>query len=71
MFITLKEDTMKFSDLFVPKYIHSDPNVRMKFVNKTTDVYLLEQMSEKDGDAKVRKAAAERARTLSQNTQTA
>lgn len=70
MLITLKEDAMKFSDLFVPKHVHSDPKVRLKFVNKTKDIHLLEQMSEKDGDAEVRKAAAERARMLNQDTQT-
>lgn len=55
---------MKFSDFFVPKYIHSDPGVRLKFVAKSTDTKLLEQMAEKDKDAEVRRAAAERAQSL-------
>jgi len=55
---------MKFSDLFIPKYIHSDPNVRLKFVSKSKDVSLLEQMAVKDGDEEVRQAAAVRAQML-------
>ena len=55
---------MNFKDLFVPKYLHSDPKVRMKFVNSSDDWRLLEQMSDKDADAAVRKAAAERAKEL-------
>ncbi|MCK5310464.1 MAG: hypothetical protein KAJ62_00045 [Desulfobacteraceae bacterium] len=61
---------MKFSDLFVPKYLHSDPNVRLKLVAKTTDINLLEQMAVKDGDALVRRSATERAQTLKGATQT-
>jgi len=34
---------MGFSDLFVPKYLHSNPKVRIKFVNKCQDLNLLEQ----------------------------
>jgi hypothetical protein len=55
---------MNLKDLFVPKYLHSDPKVRMKFVNSTDDWRLLEQMSDKDADAAVRKAAAERAKAI-------
>jgi len=55
---------MKFSDFFVPKYVHSDPNVRLKFVLKSKDIGLLEQMAVKDADENVRKSAAERARIL-------
>lgn len=55
---------MRFSDFFVPKYIHSDPSVRLKFVAKSTDTKLLEQMAEKDKDVEVRRAAAERAQSL-------
>ncbi|MCM2286462.1 MAG: hypothetical protein NDI81_16885 [Desulfobacula sp.] len=59
---------MKFSDLFVPKYVHSDPQVRMKFVAKSKDVNLLEQMAVKDGDEEVRLAAVERAKKLKEQT---
>ena len=55
---------MKFSDFFVPKYVHSNPNVRIKFVNKTTDVTLLQSMVEKDQDGEVVQAARERIQTL-------
>ena len=55
---------MKFRDLFVAKYLHSDPEVRLKFVMSSNDAKLLRQMSEKDSDEKVRRAAAERADTL-------
>jgi hypothetical protein len=55
---------MKFSDLFVPKYVNSDPNVRMKFISKSKDVGLMKQMAEKDADETVRKAAAKRALIL-------
>jgi len=60
---------MKFSDLFVPKYVHSDPKVRMKLIAKSTDVNLLEQMAVKDWDANVKRAAAERAQILKGATQ--
>ena len=55
---------MKFRDLFVAKYLHSDPEVRLKFVMNSSDAKLLRQMSEKDDDEKVRRAAAERADSL-------
>lgn len=55
---------MNFKDLFVPRYLHSDPKVRMKFVKSTDDTKLLRSISEKDADEMVRKAAAERADIL-------
>lgn len=55
---------MKISDWFVPRYLHSDPSIRLKFVNRTDDVKLLKQMSEKDNDINVRQAAEDRARIL-------
>ena len=55
---------MKFKDLFVPRYVHSDPEVRLNFVKNSNDAKLLQQMSEKDSDAMVREAAAERAEML-------
>lgn len=55
---------MGFSDFFVPKYLHSNPQVRIKFVNKTTDLNLLEQMVEKDENEDVVQAARERIRAL-------
>jgi hypothetical protein len=55
---------MKFRDLFVAKYLNSDPQVRMKYVMNSDDAKLLRQMSENDSDEKVRKIAAERAEAL-------
>jgi len=55
---------MKFKDLFVPRYVNSDPKVRLKFVEGSEDTKLLKQMSEKDSDATVRKAAADRVESL-------
>lgn len=59
---------MKISDWFIPKYLHSNPDVRLKFVKNSNDASLLEQMSEKDENAKVREAAANRARILQNQT---
>ena len=56
---------MGFSDLFVPKYLHSNPKVRIKFVNKCQDLNLLEQMTEKDEDENVVQAARNRIQVLS------
>ena len=61
---------MKFSDLFVPKYLHSNPDTRRKFAAQTTDIKFLEQMAQKDQDAGVRRFAAERAQSLKGTTQT-
>ena len=55
---------MKFKDLFVPRYINSDPKVRLNFVKNSTEAQLLKQMSEQDQYAEVRSAAAERAEML-------
>jgi hypothetical protein len=55
---------MNFKDWFVPRYLNSNPDVRMRFVQNSTDARLLMQMSEKDAAANVRKAAAERAESL-------
>ena len=61
---------MGFSDFFVPKYLHSNPKVRIKFVNKSTDLKLLEQMTQQDEDEDVVQAARERIQALTV-TQTA
>ena len=44
---------MKFADFFVPKYVHSNSQVRIKFIDKTTDVTLLKSIVEKDQDGEV------------------
>lgn len=51
---------MKLRDFFVPKYVHSDPEVRINFINKTTDKLLLESIMEKDKDSTVVQAARDR-----------
>ncbi|WDP92079.1 MAG: hypothetical protein HUN04_21090 [Desulfobacter sp.] len=55
---------MRFSDFFVPKYLHSNPKVRIKFIGHTTDLKLLEQIIEKDEDDNVVMAARERIQAL-------
>ncbi len=55
---------MGFSDLFVPKYLHSNPKVRIKFINKCQDFDLLEQMTQKDEDNTVVQAARDRMQAL-------
>lgn len=57
---------MKFSDLFVPRYMHSNPEVRRQAVQRIDDAKLLQQMSEKDDDDGVRQAAANRLVTIRQ-----
>lgn len=51
---------MKFSDLFVPRWQNSNPDVRRRAVMKSTDMKLLMQISEKDLDNQVRQAAQKR-----------
>jgi len=60
---------MKLSDLFVPKYLHSNPEVRIKAVKKSDDIKLLRQMAEKDEDSGVRVAAADQATILEKKQQ--
>ena len=55
-----EEETMSLKDWIVPRYLHSNPKVRMKFVEKSTDVRILKQVSENDSDPLIRKSAAER-----------
>jgi len=62
---------MKFKDLFVPRYLNSDPNVRMKFVKNSEDIRIVKQMSYKDSDDSVRKAAADRIKRLQGEQRTA
>ena len=59
---------MRFSDFFVPKYLHSNPEVRIKFINSSIDLKLLEQMIENDQDDNVVMAARERIQALTVTT---
>jgi len=51
---------MKFQDFFVPRWQHSNPDVRQKAAMRLNDQTLLRQIIEKDDDEMVRLAAQER-----------
>ncbi|HCY84837.1 MAG TPA: hypothetical protein DHV36_06850 [Desulfobacteraceae bacterium] len=61
---------MRFSDFFVPKYLHSNPKVRIKFVNSASDLKILESIIENDQDNEVVRAARERLQALTVSTAT-
>ena len=48
---------MKFQDLFVHRWQHSNPEVRMRAVGRLTDIKLLKEIAEKDEEPMVRAAA--------------
>jgi hypothetical protein len=48
---------MRFRDLFVPRWQHSDPEVRQKAMSRLSDTSLLRQISEMDDHQMVRDAA--------------
>ncbi|MCB2149147.1 MAG: hypothetical protein KQI81_21885 [Deltaproteobacteria bacterium] len=48
---------MKFSDIFVPRWQNSNPDVRKRAVERLKDIKLLEQIAEKDEDSGVCQAA--------------
>ena len=41
---------MKFSDIFVPRWQNSNPEVRKRAVARIKDIKLLEQIADKDDD---------------------
>lgn len=51
---------MKFQDFFVPRWQHSNPDVRQKAVIRLSDQSLLRQIIDMDDDEMVRLAAQER-----------
>jgi hypothetical protein len=51
---------MKFQDFFVPRWQHSNPEVRRKAIQRVSDARLLAQISQQDEDEMVRMAARER-----------
>lgn len=51
---------MKFKDIFVPRWQNSNPNVRIKAVERMNDISLLRQISEKDEHPMVRDIASDR-----------
>jgi exonuclease SbcC len=48
---------MRFKDLFVPRWQHSNPEVRKRAVSRLADTSLLRQISEMDDHQIVRDAA--------------
>jgi hypothetical protein len=48
---------MKFSDFFVPRWQHSNPEVRKRAVSRLADISRLRQISEMDDHQMVRDAA--------------
>ena len=55
---------MRFRDLFIPRWQHSDPEVRKKAMSRLSDTRLLRQISEMDDDQMVRDAALEQLERL-------
>ena len=57
---------MRFQDIFVPRWQHSNPEVRIKAVNRINDKSLLMQILEKDDDEMVCLAARDRLAEISE-----
>ena len=55
---------MKFSDIFVPRWQNSIPEVRKRAVARLNDLKLLGQIAEKDDDPSVCQAAMARLESL-------
>jgi len=55
---------MKFSDLFVPRWQNSNPDIRKRAIARIDDPKLLQQISELDEDPHVRQAASTRLATF-------
>jgi hypothetical protein len=55
---------MRFSDFFVPRWQHSNPQVRIKAIGRLKNTKLLSQIAEKDDVPEVREAAAARLASL-------
>ena len=55
---------MRFSDLFVPKIVRSDPKVRKQAVAKERNPDLLKKVVKNDSDPDVRQAAQKRLQEL-------
>jgi hypothetical protein len=60
---------MKFQDLFVPRWQHSNPDVRKRAVGRMTDIKMLQQIAEKDDNEMVRQTAAEQLKLLNEQVQ--
>ena len=55
---------MKFSDIFVPRWQNSNPEIRKRAVMRLKDIKLLEQIADKDEDSSVCELAASRLESL-------
>lgn len=55
---------MGFKDLFLPKIVHSDPDVRKQAVMKEKDRQLLQNVIKNDANDQVREAAQMRLEEL-------
>ncbi|WP_372680585.1 hypothetical protein [Desulfosarcina sp.] len=55
---------MKFSDIFVPRWQNSNPEVRKRAVERLKDLKLLAQIAENDDDPGVSQAAMTRLESL-------
>ncbi|MGD8700819.1 MAG: HEAT repeat domain-containing protein [Desulfosarcina sp.] len=51
---------MKFRDIFLPKIVRSDPNVRKKAVLEESNLDVLKKVIQNDSDKEVRQAARKR-----------
>ena len=58
---------MKFQDIFVPRWQHSNPEVRIKAVSRIKDEELLKHIAEKDDDEMVCTAARDRLMEISED----
>lgn len=56
---------MRFQDFFVPRWQHSNPDVRQKAVLRLSDPSLLRQIIDREDDELVRQTAKERMAALS------
>ena len=56
---------MKFRDLFLPKIVRSDPEVRKEAVRNETNTDLLQKVLENDREKSVRDLAQKRLQELS------
>jgi hypothetical protein len=52
-----RRNIMKFRDLFVPRWQHSNPSIRIKTVKSIFDPRLLKHISKQDEDPMVRETA--------------
>jgi hypothetical protein len=61
---------MRFQDFFVPRWQHSNPDVRQKAVLRLSDPSLLRQIIDREDDELVRQTAKERMAALSSDNVT-